>query len=158
MVLTNWYNLRVVNWYAFLADVVLVVHGLLVLFNLGALPIIWIGYFREWKFVRNPFFRVGHLLLMSYIAAQAGLGIDCPLTSWENVLRLKAGDALFYNGGYVAHWVGSLLFYDFSPNTFLLIYCLFFGLVLFTFFWIKPRRLIQAIGREAKTPVNSVQA
>jgi len=47
-----------------LADAVLVLHGLIVLFNIGALPVIWIGYFRKWRFVRNPYFRWAHLLLL----------------------------------------------------------------------------------------------
>ena len=36
-----------------MADVILVLHAVVVLFNIGALPVIWVGYFRGWAFVRN---------------------------------------------------------------------------------------------------------
>jgi hypothetical protein len=45
---------------ASLADVILVLHALLVLFNVGALPVIWVGHFRGWAFVRNFYFRSVH--------------------------------------------------------------------------------------------------
>jgi hypothetical protein len=47
--------------YLALADLILFVHGLIVLFNVGALPVIWVGYYRNWKFVRNLGFRLVHL-------------------------------------------------------------------------------------------------
>src|SRR5437660_10908099 len=97
--------------YSFLADTILLLHALIVLFNVGALPVIWIGYFRKWSFVRNFSFRMVHLLLIAYIAAATVMGAICPLTTWENQLRTKAGLDPRYEGGYIANWVHNALFY-----------------------------------------------
>ena len=125
--------------YLLLADGILVLHTMIVLFNVGALPLIWLGHFRGWRFVRDFSFRVAHLLLIGFIAAETVLGAICPLTNWENDLRLKAGVDPHYQGGFVAHWLHRLIFYDLSERFFALVYGLFFALVVLTWVWVKPR-------------------
>jgi hypothetical protein len=120
-----------------LADVILVVHALLVLFNVGALPLIWIGYFRGWTFVRNFSFRIIHLLLIGVVAAESVFGMMCPLTTWESELR---GSGAQLEGGFIAYWLHRLLFFEFSPWVFTIAYVLFFLLVAFTFYWVPPHR------------------
>jgi hypothetical protein len=122
-----------------LADVILVLHALIVLFNVGALPVIWLGYFRGWRFVRSFSFRLTHLLLIGFVAAESAFGAICPLTNWEDALRMKAGVDPRYQGGYVAHWLHRLIFYDLDEEVFTIAYGLFFALVLFTLVWVKPR-------------------
>jgi hypothetical protein len=121
-----------------LADAILVLHALIVLFNVGALPVIWLGYFRGWRFVRDFSFRVAHLLLIGFVAAESTLGAICPLTIWEDALRMKAGVDPRYQGGYVAHWLHRLIFYELDEKFFTVGYGLFFGLVLFTLVRVKP--------------------
>jgi len=121
-----------------LADGVLLIHALLVLFNVGALPVIWLGYFRGWGFVRNFYFRVVHLVLIGVVAAESVLGIVCPLTTWEETLRLRLGLEPLHQEGFVAHWLHRLLFYDFPGWAFTVAYTLFFAVVLFTFYWVRP--------------------
>jgi hypothetical protein len=121
-----------------LADAILVLHALIVLFNVGALPVIWLGYCRGWRFVRDFSFRVVHLMLIGFVAAESALGAICPLTTWEDDLRLKAGVDPRYQGGYVAHWLHRLIFYELDEKFFTVGYGLFFALVLFTLVWIKP--------------------
>jgi hypothetical protein len=121
-----------------LADTILVLHGLIVLFNVGALPVIWLGYFRGWRFVRNFTLRMAHLLLIGFVAAESVLGTICPLTTWEDQLRGRAGMGPRYEGGYIAHWVHRLLFYDLDEKVFLIAYVAFFALVLLTFIVVKP--------------------
>jgi hypothetical protein len=125
--------------YSPLADAILVAHALIVLFNVGALPVIWLGYFRGWRFVRCFAFRVAHLLLIGFVAAKSVLGAICPLTTWEDTLRTKAGAVPRYQGGYVAHWLHRLIFYDLDERFFAVGYGLFFALVLVTLVWVKPR-------------------
>ncbi|HWH72020.1 MAG TPA: DUF2784 domain-containing protein [Candidatus Sulfotelmatobacter sp.] len=125
--------------YLLLADVILVAHALIVLFNLGALPIIWLGALRHWRFVRNFAFRLTHLLLIAFIAAETLLGTVCPLTTWENQWRLKAGVDPLYQGDFITHWVHWLIFYDIDERWFIAAYVLFFVLVLLTFLGVKPR-------------------
>ena len=118
-----------------LANAVLVLHALLVMFNLGALPVIWVGHFRRWAFVRNFSFRVVHLLLIGVVAAESVFGIWCPLTTWEEALRSKS----MYQNGFIAYWLHKLLFYDFPAWVFTLAYVVFFVLVAGTFCFVRPQ-------------------
>ena len=127
------------TFYLLLADAVLVMHALVVLFNVGALPVIWLGYFRNWSFVRNLGFRITHLLLIAFVAAESILGGVCPLTTWENLWLTKAGVGPRYQTDYIAHWIHRLIFYDLNERVFTVSYVLFFLLVLLTFLWVKPR-------------------
>ena len=124
--------------YLVLADAILVLHALLVIFNITALPIIWLGHVRHWPWVRNFAFRISHLVLIGFVAAEAFLGAMCPLTTWEDALRVRAGATSRYEGGYIAHWLHQVMFYDLPAIVFTLAYGAFFALVLFTWFWVKP--------------------
>src|SRR5437660_12594483 len=126
--------------YSFLADAILVIHGLIVFFNLGALPAIWIGHFRGWRFARNFWFRMTHLALIAFIAAECVLGAICPLTTCEDQLRVKAGLDPRYHRSFVQHWVHWLIFYNADQRIFAIGYGVFFTLVLITLFAVKPRR------------------
>jgi hypothetical protein len=126
--------------YLWLANLVLIAHGLIVLFNIGALPIIWIGYFRGWNFVRSFAFRITHLSLIAFVLAESLLGAVCPLTAWENQWRVKAGVGERYERGFFAHWIHQLIFWDLDAKVFVTAYTLFLLLVVLTFVWVKPRR------------------
>jgi hypothetical protein len=127
------------TFYALLADLILVTHGLIVLFNVAALPVIWLAHFRHWRLARNFGFRITHLLLIALVFAESVLGITCPLTTWEDLLRTKAGADPQYAGGFIAHWVRQLIFYDLDPRFFTIGYTVFLILVLATLIWIRPR-------------------
>jgi hypothetical protein len=125
--------------YLVIADAILELHALIVLFNVGALPLIWVGHFRHWAFVRKFSFRAAHLLLIAFVVAETVLGAMCPLTTWEDALRAKAGLGPRYEGGYVASWLHRLIFYDLGQDIFVVAYGLFFALVLLTWVWVRPR-------------------
>jgi hypothetical protein len=125
--------------YLLLADLILATHALIVFFNVAALPVIWIGYFCKWSFVRNLYFRLAHLLLIAFIAGESLLGDICPLTTWENHWLTKAGVGPRYERDYVGHWLHELLFYDADPKVFTVAYVTFFVLVLLTFAVVRPR-------------------
>ena len=127
------------NIYLSLADAVLLLHAVIVFFNVGSLPFIWLGHWLRWEFVRNFYFRMAHLLLLVVITAEAVLGTICPLTSWEDELRVRGGAGPRYAGSYIAHWVGKLIFYDVDPRVFAVGYVCFLLLVVFTLIWVKPR-------------------
>lgn len=100
-----------------LADVVLVAHALLALFlSLGVLAL-WTGGWLGWGWTRRRGFRVPHLVGMVVVAGESLAGIVCPLTDLESALRISAG-AAGYRGGFIAHWLGRLLFYDFDERVF----------------------------------------
>jgi hypothetical protein len=59
--------------------------------------------------MRWPKLAVLHLPAVAWAAFVEFSGIICPLTPWENALRLRAGDAGF-EGGFVEHYVHPLLY------------------------------------------------
>src|SRR5438093_4596768 len=98
---------------ALLADLILLLHFAFVIFVVGGLVVIWVGYFLRWRFVRDVRFRVAHLLAMAFVLGESLLGVICPLTTWEEQLRLSAGQGT-YGGSFVQHWVGRIMFFNVS--------------------------------------------
>jgi hypothetical protein len=75
-----------------LANTILVLHALLVLFIVGGLVAIWVGAAFRQGWVCNRAFRLTHLVAIGIVAALAALDVPCPLTVLEDwrlaVLRL----------------------------------------------------------------------
>ena len=124
--------------YRVLADLVLLVHVLFVVFVVAGLALIFTGGIRGWSWVRNPWFRLAHLAAIGVVVAQAWLGVLCPLTSLEAVLRARAGGAV-YAGSFIAHWLESLLYYHAPPWLFLIAYTAFGLATLASWFMVRPR-------------------
>lgn len=118
-----------------LADAILVVHFLFVLFVTVGLALIWLGAWRGWQWIRHLPFRVAHLAAIVFVAAEALLGIVCPLTEWEDALRGTTGEA-----GFLARWVHRLMFYSAPEWVFTLLYTGFAGAVAATWWRIPPRQ------------------
>ncbi len=125
--------------YSFLADLILVVHVLFVAFVVLGFAVIWLGRLFHRSFVRNFYFRAAHLLAMGYVALQSAMGKICPLTIWEEELRLRAGAEAPYEGSFVQHWVHRVLFLDLNAATFAAIYVGFFLLFILTWWFVPPR-------------------
>ena len=124
--------------YGLAADSILGLHCAFVAFVTGGLIRIWIGYFCRWRFVRNTKFRAIHLLAIGIVIVQTVLGQDCPLTVWEQELRIKAGRGAMYSGGCLEHWVHEILFYEAPRSVFVIAYSLFFILVCLTMVIVPP--------------------
>lgn len=118
-----------------LADLILLVHLAIVLFNTLGLVLVWVGAALRWRWVRIFAFRVSQVLLMGYIALQAILGQMCPLTVWEDALRGTADER-----GFIARWASSLLYWNAPPWVFAAGYVAWFGLMLLTWFVVRPVR------------------
>ena len=125
--------------YALLADLVLGAHVLVVLFVVGGLVIIVAGNLRGWSWVNRLGFRLLHLAAIAYVAAQAWLGLDCPLTTLEMALRARAGLAT-HGATFIGYWLQQLLYYDAPPWAFTLTYSLFALAVAATWWRYPPRR------------------
>jgi hypothetical protein len=122
--------------YSAIADLVLVLHAGFVAFVLLALVAIWVGGWRSWRFVRNPWFRVGHLAAIAVVAAEAVAGLICPLTTWENQLRVLAGGGDRYAESFIQHWLHQVIFFDFHQSVFTWSYVAFFLVVALSFWWV----------------------
>lgn len=132
-----------------LADVVLVVHAAFVAFVVVGLVLIWVGWFRGWAFVRNFWFRVAHLAAIGVVAAESLTGFVCPLTSWEDRLRLLAGGEQRYQESFVQHWLQPLIFFDIDDLTFRIIYVVFFLTVALSLWLVPPRKPGSAAGEKS---------
>jgi len=124
--------------YLALADLVLVVHFSCGAFVVLGLLLIWIGWFRRWNFVRNFWFRVAHLAAIGVVAAESVGGFICPLTTWEDRLRLLAGGEQRYQESFIQHWLHRVMFFDLDERTFTVIYLAFFAVVALSLWLVRP--------------------
>lgn len=120
------------------ADLLLFVHLIFVAFVVLGLVLIFLGKRLRWSWVRNPWFRIAHLLAIGIVVVQSWLGGLCPLTTWEMKFRERAGDAV-YSGSFIAHWLEKILYYQASPWVFTVSYTVFGAIVIATWFWVRPR-------------------
>jgi Protein of Unknown function (DUF2784) len=127
------------NFYSFLADVTVVLHGAYVAFVLLGLLAVMLGFLLRWEWVRNFWFRIVHLAMILVVAFEAMMGIVCPLTTLENSLRSKAGESV-RDGSFMGQVVHDLLFCDVQPWVFTCGYCTFATLVLLSFVIVPPNR------------------
>ena len=119
-----------------MADVLLVVHFLIVAFIVGGLLLVWAGAALGWRWVRNPWFRYLHLGAIAFVAAEAALGIMCPLTVWEDMLR---GDVKAES--FVGRWVRYFLYYTAPQWVFTAAYVGWTLATLLTLWRVPPRPL-----------------
>ncbi len=97
-----------------LADLVLLLHVLFVVFVVGGLFLIFLGGVRKWRWVRKPWFRLAHILAIGVVVVQSWFAVICPLTTtrkrlagasrWHGVRRqlycaLVAGHSLLQRAG-----------------------------------------------------------
>lgn len=125
--------------YQWLADGVLVVHVAVVLFVVLGLVLTVIGGAWGWLWVRNRWFRLGHLTAIAVVVLQAWLGVLCPLTTLEMWLREQAG-AAGYRGNFIGHWLQRLLYYQAPEWLFVLAYTVFALLVIVVWWRLPPDR------------------
>src|SRR5258708_12672874 len=103
-----------------LADTVLVAHVLFVLFVGGGLALIVAGAGR-WSWIRNRTFRMLHVAAIVFVAAEALLGVTCPLTRWEDMLRATGRE----ERSFIGRWLVWLLYYDLPEWVFAIAYAAF---------------------------------
>jgi len=132
--------------YRIAADAVLLAHALFVAFVVLGLLCIYLGGWLGWRWVRRPLFRYCHLGAVAIVVAQSWVGVICPLTTWEMALRERAGEAS-YSGAFIAHWLESLLYYRAPAWVFTLVYTIFGGLVLLSWFAVPAQS-----GARRRTP------
>jgi hypothetical protein len=118
-----------------LADLILFVHLLFVLFVIVGFALTLVGITLGWQWVRNFYFRIVHLAAILFVAIESLAGVMCPLTLWEDALRGGGSP-----GGFIQRWVQRLLFYDWPEWAFTLIYAGLAVLVALTFKFAPPAR------------------
>ncbi len=128
------------NWYSLAADAVLVIHLGYILFTVGGFAAILAGALLHRRWVRNITFRLMHLAAVVLVAVEAALGVLCPLTQWEFALRRAGGQTGGEATSLVARIIQRVVFYDFPPWVFLVIYVAFAAAVAAAYLFIPPVR------------------
>lgn len=118
------------------ADFLTMIHAAYVAFVVVGFVAILVGWAAEWHWVQNFYFRLAHLAMILFVCCEALIGTPCPLTIWENVLRVKGGES-GYSRDFVGYWLDSLIFYQAPPWIFTTAYLTFGALVILTF-WFVP--------------------
>jgi hypothetical protein len=124
--------------YQFLANAVLSMHVVIVVFVVGGLVLILIGNLRGWRWVNGLWFRLTHLTAIAVVMTEAWIGAVCPLTTLEMWLRIQA-QATTYESSFIEHWLGRILYYDAPAWVFTVVYSLFGLAVLITWWYFPPR-------------------
>ncbi|CAJ0809743.1 DUF2784 domain-containing protein [Ralstonia flaminis] len=119
---------------AALADAVLVLHAVLVLFIVGGLVAVWVGAALRRSWARDRVFRFVHLAAISIVAGLAVLDVPCPLTVLEDWLRTGSAGS----SGFIQRWVSALLYYDLPLWVFAVSYAVFLLAVVLTWWRVPP--------------------
>jgi hypothetical protein len=117
------------------ADVIVVVHLLIVLFILLGVPLVYLGAALHWTWVRSRRWRMLNLGAILFVAAESLLGITCPLTAWEDALRGQRTTA-----GFIERGIDWIIFYDAPAWVFTAAYIAYAVLVLVTWKLVPPTR------------------
>lgn len=137
---------------AMLADLIVYLHLLYVLFAVGGALLIILGWilsarrgaagrsFGSLAFTRNRGFRLAHLAAVSLVAVEALAGVLCPLTDWEYALRRLAGQRVEAEVPFMARLARRIIFYDLPAWVFTVTYVAFAALVVAAFLLYPPRR------------------
>ena len=117
-----------------IANFILMIHVMVIVFNIGGLLAIIIGAPLRWSWVRNRRFRITHVAMMNFVSLEAILGVSCPLTVLEDWLRGDSGQQSF-----VQRWAGALIYWDVPPWVFTILYLLVTMIIVVAWKMVPPR-------------------
>jgi hypothetical protein len=125
-----------------LADLIAAVHLAFVCYVIFAQLLIGVGVAARWSWVRNAWFRISHLVMIGIVALESIVDFECPLTTWETLLRKAAGQETGDGQTFIGRLVDSIMFFDHAKYYYLMnmIYIGFALLVAATFVLAPPRR------------------
>lgn len=122
-------------FYRILADLILVVHIGYVGYVIFGQVAIMIGWPLGWRWIRNPWFRVTHLLAILIVVFEVAIDYQCPLTVWERDLRGDAEDTK----SFMARLHEALSFPPESEHYFNAI-CILLGSIILVWMFVVPPR------------------
>jgi len=122
-----------------IADIVMVIHFMFIVFLVGGQILMMIGYHRNWKWATSRVLRGIHIACTLYVIVQAWAGQWCPLTLLENRFRQSAGHQT-YSSSFIQDWVGRLIYYDLPQWLFAVSYTVFGALVIIYWLLLERKR------------------
>ena len=117
----------------FFSEIVLLFHFCIFLFMILSFFLIPLGYYKKWKWVKNKYYRLIHLVLMGIILIETILGFMCPLTMLENFLR----NNIEINNK-ITQIIHQIMYWDLSTYQFIILYLLSLLYLIFLWFFFKP--------------------
>jgi hypothetical protein len=124
--------------YHLLADLIVFIHFMYVVFAVGGQIVVMLGWLLGWRFIRQPVFRITHLVAVVLVAIEAVVGMICPLTEWEYRLRNLAGQSVDHDLSFIARLARLIIFYDFPSWVFTVAHISFGAMVILTFIFVPP--------------------
>ena len=100
--------------YKILADIIVVIHFVWILFMLLGFILTLRGFFYR-RFFDRWLFRTLHLCGIIYVGLLALLREYCPLTMLESTLRARYNPELRYPGSFIIHYIEKLVYPDLNP-------------------------------------------
>jgi hypothetical protein len=125
--------------YSFLADLLVAIHVCYVGYVLIGEVLILVGWALGRRWVRNFWFRATHLLAIGVVVVEEYVRLRCPLTVWEERLRVRAGQPVT-GETFVGRLLHAVLFYEDTPQwVFTAIHTTVGAVVLVTLLLCPPR-------------------
>ena len=100
------------------ADIILIIHFLIVIFIAFGFFLIPIGYKLNWVWVQNLKLRICHCGMMIFVTLETLLGITCPLTIFENNLR-----NINHSKSFISYWIDQIIYWNLPSQFFMILYC-----------------------------------
>ena len=128
------------TFYGILASAISAIHFCYVAYVVCGQVLILLGIPLKWGWIRNPWFRISHLLMISIVAVESLYDFECPLTTWEHDLGILAGRP-GDGRSFIGAMLEGILFCPCEPNhpVYIISYVSFALLVLGTFIMWPPR-------------------
>ena len=113
---------------------ILAFHLAIIAFNIAGCVLIPIGAWRRWRWVREFWWRLAHLLSLAVVALQALLGRACFLTIWQD-----AASGASHVQPLIASWINRLIYWPLPLRVFAAAYVAVFVYVIALWIFVRPR-------------------
>ena len=113
---------------------ILTLHLAIIAFNVAGCLLIPIGAWRRWRWVREFWWRLAHLLSLAVVALQASLGSACFLTIWQGDVSGTS-----HVQPLIAGWINRLIYWPLPLWVFAVAYAVVFVYVIALWIFVRPR-------------------
>lgn len=113
---------------------VLVLHLAVIAFNVAGCVLIPLGAWRGWRWVREFWWRLAHLLSLAVVAAQALSGRACFLTIWQGDISGAS-----HVQPLIASWLDRVIYWPLPLWVFAMAYVAVFAYVVALWIVVRPR-------------------
>ncbi|MCU1334776.1 MAG: hypothetical protein JWO19_357 [Bryobacterales bacterium] len=120
-----------------LANLVIILHLAYFVFVVGGFLGIVIGAALGWRWVRNPWFRIAHLLSVLIVLLEDVFDVNCPLNVLETSLRSPGTEAVEASGG-MGDLLDQLLHHTLSERVLDGLYWTLGPLLVLLFVFVRP--------------------